>query len=156
MTLKLHHRILQRGYLTFSRFSRGMTLGVRAMLLGDGGVTLVMHSYVPGWYLPGGGVEAGETFAEALAREIDEEAGARLTGPALLFGLYRNAQADKRDHVALFVCREWARVPGRKIPNREIVAMDHFPLDALPDGTTAGTLARIQEVARGDIPSADW
>lgn len=156
MTLKLHHRVLQRGYLTLSRVSRGMTLGVRAMLLGDGGVTLVKHSYVPGWYLPGGGVEAGETCAEALAREIDEEAGVRLTGPAQLFGLYRNAHADKRDHVALFVCREWERVSGRSVPNGEIVAIEHFPLDALPEGTTSGTRARIHEVARGQTPPADW
>ena len=156
MTLKLHHRILQRGYLAYSRFSRGMTLGVRAMLVNDDGVTLVKHSYLPGWYLPGGGVEAGETFAEALHREIDEEVAVRLTGPAQLFGLYRNAPAHRRDHVALFVCREWEHLPGRTIPNREIVAVEHFPLDALPDGTTAGTRARIHEVVHGQPPSQDW
>lgn len=156
VTLKLHHRILQRGYLAFSRFSRGMTLGVRAMLLGDDRVILVRHTYVPGWYFPGGGVESGETFLEALEREIGEEAGVRLTGPAELFGLYRNAHADSRDHVALFVCREWAFLPGRKISNREIAAVERFPLHTLPEGTTVGTRARIDEVTRGKSPSADW
>ena len=156
MALKLHHRILQGGLLTFGRLSRGMTLGVRAMLLKGGEVVLVRHSYVPGWYLPGGGVEAGESFGEALAREIEEEAGARLTGTAQLFGLYRNGRVDRRDHVALFVCREWESVATRKIPNLEITALGRFRLDALPDGTTEATRARIREVLAGEPASVDW
>ena len=32
-----------------------------------------------------------------------------LTAPPALFGIYRNAHADRRDHVALFVCRDWER-----------------------------------------------
>src|SRR6202158_619064 len=42
------------------RLSRGMTLGVRAVVVDDlGRVFLVKHSYVTGWHLPGGGVEPG-------------------------------------------------------------------------------------------------
>ena len=101
MALKRHQRVLQRAFLAYSRVSRGMTLGVRAALIRGEEVLLVKHGYVPGWYFPGGGVEAGETFGEALEREVLEEAGARLTGPPQLFGLYRNAHASRRDHVAL-------------------------------------------------------
>jgi 8-oxo-dGTP pyrophosphatase MutT (NUDIX family) len=156
MPLKLHHRIAQRGYLAISRFSRGMTLGVRAALLRDDAVLLVKHSYVPGWYFPGGGVEAGETLAEALRREVAEEAGALLTAPAQLFGIYRNARSHPRDHVALYVCRAWESHPVSSIPNREIVAADMFPLDKLPADTTSATLARIREVLDGEPPAADW
>jgi len=43
------------------RFSRGMTLGVRALVVDERRrVFLVQHSYVRGWHLPGGGVEPGE------------------------------------------------------------------------------------------------
>jgi 8-oxo-dGTP pyrophosphatase MutT (NUDIX family) len=156
MTLKLRHRVMQRGFLAYSQVMRGMTLGVRAMLLGEADVVLVRHSYMPGWYLPGGGVEAGEALAEALLREIYEEAGAVLTGPAELFGMYRNAAASRRDHVALFVCRHWEQPPGLWRPSREIVAMKRFPLAALPAGATPATRARIAEVLAAASPATDW
>ena len=59
---------LRRAFHLYWRIARGMTLGVRGVVLdGDNKVFLVRHSYVAGWHLPGGGVEVGETFLEALA-----------------------------------------------------------------------------------------
>ncbi|MYZ46723.1 NUDIX domain-containing protein [Rhizobiales bacterium L72] len=133
-----------------------MTLGVRAMLLKDGEVLLVRHTYLPGWYLPGGGVERGETCVAALEREIGEEAGAVLSGPAELFGLYRNPRVDRRDHVALYVCRQWEQALPLAVPNREIAACARFALDRLPDDATAATRARIAEVIAGAPQSLDW
>ena len=156
MALRPHQRILQRAFLAYSRLSRGMTLGVRAMLIRHEQVLLVKHGYVPGWYFPGGGVEAGETTGEALEREILEEAGARLTGPPGLFGIYRNAHADRRDHVALFVCRDWEEGATPRIPDREIVAAAMFPVSDLPADTNAGTRVRVSEVLAGATPAADW
>ena len=92
-SLMFLNRLLLRGYLFVSLFRRGMTFGVRAAVFdAEGRVFLVKHSYMPGWYLPGGGVERGETMRQALDRELMEEAGIRLSAPATLFGLYLNRQ----------------------------------------------------------------
>jgi 8-oxo-dGTP pyrophosphatase MutT (NUDIX family) len=117
---------------------------------------LVKHGYVPGWYFPGAGLIAGETFGEALEREVAEETGARLTGPPKLFGLYRNAHASRRDHVALYVCRDWEPSPVPHRPNREIRAAQLFPIGQLPTDTNMGTRVRIAEIFSGEGQSADW
>ena len=50
--------LLRRAFHFYWRFARGMTLGVRAACFNaDGQIFLVRHTYVPGWYMPGGGVE---------------------------------------------------------------------------------------------------
>lgn len=154
--LSAPQRLFQRSLLFYGRISKGMTLGVRAILIRDGQVLLVRHTYLPGWYLPGGGVDAGETIRQALARELREEAGVALTGPARLFNLYRNLQADRRDHVALFLCPAWQQPHPPKVPNLEIAAIGMFPLASLPDDATAATRQRLDEALNGAEPAEDW
>src|SRR5947209_20552564 len=95
--------ILRRLLHFYWRFARAMTLGVRALVIDEAGrIFLVKHSYVSGWHLPGGGVEAGETLRQALVRELREEGNIELTGPPQLHGMFFNVRASSRDHVALF------------------------------------------------------
>lgn len=136
------------------RFSRGLTLGVRAMVLDrQNRVFLVRHGYVDGWHLPGGGVETGETFLQALKRELMEEGNIELTAPPLLHGVFFHPIYSRRDHVALYVVRGFHQAEAPR-PNREIVEHGFFPIDALPAGTTSGTRARLAEVF-GGTPAAD-
>jgi 8-oxo-dGTP pyrophosphatase MutT (NUDIX family) len=138
------------------RRQRSVTLGVRGLVIdADGHVLLVRHGYVPGWMLPGGGVDRGEAIHAAVARECAEETGVRVTGAPPLFGLYTNFDAFPGDHVALFVIREFTRdtVPR---PSFEIREQGFFARDALPAATTAGTRRRLAEVFDSAAPTATW
>jgi 8-oxo-dGTP pyrophosphatase MutT (NUDIX family) len=138
------------------RFSRGMTLGVRGLVVdAEGRVLLVRHSYMPGWHLPGGGVEPGQTLAEALADELAQEANIALTGSSTFLGFYFNAAVSRRDHVGVFVVRDF-RQTGPRAPDREIREARFFARDALPADVTSGTLRRIAEALDGVAPIAHW
>ena len=138
------------------RFSRGLTLGVRAVVIDHSGkVFLIVHSYVPGWHLPGGGVEIGETAGEALARELREEGNIELVDQPTLFAVYFNRRISRRDHVALYIVRSF-RQPAPPRPNYEIVAHGFFAPDALPPETTRATRERIAEVLSGRKPAELW
>lgn len=141
---------------TYWRFSRPATLGARAMVIdGQGRIFLVKHSYIDGWHLPGGGVETGETIGEALARELAEEGNIRLTGAPRLHGVYFNKRMSRRDHVALYIVRDFIqKEPPR--PNREIVAHGFFAREALPPDTSRATRARLAEVLEGAAVSELW
>jgi 8-oxo-dGTP pyrophosphatase MutT (NUDIX family) len=147
---------LRRAFHLYWRMARGMTLGVRGVVLdGDDKVFLVRHSYVAGWHLPGGGVEVGETFIEALRRELVEEGRIELTGEPVLHGLFFNGHVSRRDHVAVYVVRQFRqdRLPK---PNHEIMECGFYAPDALPAETTRGTRLRIAEVLDGTTPIATW
>ena len=150
------HRFAIRQFLRYSRITKGLTLGVRAVVFDGDRVFLVRHSYVPGWYLPGGGVEPGETAVEALARELEEESGLFPDGAPELFGLYLNRSLSTRDHVALFVCRNWTRVREPSVPNVEILEYGFFPLASLPEGTSEATRRRLAEIHGEMDRSPDW
>lgn len=148
--------ILRRALHAWFLATRGLTLGVRgAVLDADGRVLLVRHTYMAGWHMPGGGVEAGETAPDALRRELDEEAGIEIAAPPVLHGLFFNGHVSRRDHVLVYVVRGFRRRPGWR-PNREIAEAVLAPLAGLPDGTTAGTRARLAEIAAGLPPAPTW
>jgi 8-oxo-dGTP pyrophosphatase MutT (NUDIX family) len=148
--------LAQRALHQYWRWARGMTLGVRGLVVNaDRKVYLVSHTYVAGWQFPGGGVEPGETLAEALARELVEEANIDILETPVLHGMFYAASESRRDHVALFVVRSFhqTRVPA---PNAEIADQGFFSLDALPDSITTHTRARIAEVMFGAPRSDIW
>ncbi|UVC07106.1 NUDIX domain-containing protein [Rhizobium sp. TH2] len=140
------YRVLTRVAHFVYFFIKGMTMGVRAACFDDQGrIFLVRHSYIPGWHMPGGGVERRETVREALAKELREEGNLELTAPPQLLHIYFNRRTSKRDHVVFFRCE--VRQTAPRLRDREIVEAGFFPLDALPAGTTSATYRRLKELA---------
>jgi 8-oxo-dGTP pyrophosphatase MutT (NUDIX family) len=148
--------LIRRIFHAYWRFSRGLTIGVRALILDrEGRVFLVKHSYVSGWHLPGGGVEKGETLLAALERELREEGNIEPSEPPVLHAIYFNRWTSPRDHVALYVLRSF-RQSAPPQPNHEIVAHGFFATQELPEDTSRATRERIAEVLGGRTPSEIW
>lgn len=137
------------------RMHRGMTLGVRAVVEdGQGRVVLVKHTYVPGWHLPGGGVERGEPATLAVRRELEEEAGVSPAGEPQLIGIFSNHVRFRGDHVLLYRIADWS---GCETDHEgEIEAVDWFAPDNLPADTSPSTRQRLREIYEGVEVSTDW
>jgi ADP-ribose pyrophosphatase YjhB (NUDIX family) len=136
--------------------TRPMTLGVRGVVVGEGNsILLVRHGYISGWHFPGGGVEVGETCLDALERELEEEACISIRGATVLHGLFFNEGPSRRDHIAVYVIRDFA-VLGERKPDWEIAEARFFPRSALPDGTSSGTRARLTEIFESTPVGSRW
>jgi ADP-ribose pyrophosphatase YjhB (NUDIX family) len=137
------------------RLTRGMSLGVRGLVRDENGrILLIRHSYAPGWLLPGGGVERGETAEAAVIRELHEEAGVVAIGRPQLFGLYCNDAQFRGDHVALYTVNAFSLEPFAS--TAEVLEARFFKLSELPDATSGGTRRRIAEVTGGTAPAPHW
>ena len=136
--------ILQPLFRLYARLTRGMTLGVRGVVLNEAGeVLLVEHTYIAGWHLPGGGVELGETIEAALARELVEEAGVSVVGRPTLVTVHSNLATFRGDHVLLYRVEAWTSCQATS--RGEILHVGWFAPEALPEGTTGPTRRRVAE-----------
>lgn len=148
-------RLVTRVIHTWFALSRGMTIGVRAGCYdAEGRIFLVRHSYVPGWHMPGGGVERGETVHAALAKELREEGNLVLEAAPELFAVYYNHRTSRRDHVVFYRCQ--VRQTAPKLRDAEIIETGFFDLSDLPEGTTGATRRRLAELSGAEPVSQDW
>ena len=101
------------------------------------------------------GSRSAKPFSRRLRRELVEEGRIELTGEPVLHGLFFNGHVSRRDHVAVYVVRQFRqdRLPE---PNHEIVECGFYDAGALPAETTRGTRLRIAEVLDGAAPIATW
>ena len=124
---------------------RGLTLGSRIFLQNQKGeILLVKHTYIPGWHLPGGGVDRGEDVYEAIIREVYEECRIGDLTDLRLLNIMHNTNISIRDHVAIFTART-SEQP--KILNKlEIKDAKFFSLEALPADLDDNCLQILNEV----------
>ncbi|MCU0820545.1 MAG: NUDIX domain-containing protein [Beijerinckiaceae bacterium] len=143
--LHWRHRLSLKLFHTWFLFRRGMSLGVRVIAFdSEGRVFLVRHGYMPGWQLPGGGIEPGQTARQAVAMELAEEGNIELGAEPQLLGVFLNRSGIGRDHVMLYLARD-VRQTTPRLPDHEIAECGFFSLEALPAGTTRATFSRLRE-----------
>ena len=142
-------------FRTWWRMRRPMTLGARGVACDAAGrILLVRHTYANGWHLPGGGVEHGETAADAVLREMAEEGGVEGAGAPRLIGFYANHANFPNDHIAVYRIDSWRPCAPRR--DAEIAERGFFPIDAVPEDTTPGTRRRIAEIFKNAPISEAW
>lgn len=124
---------------------RPLSIGVKLILIQDGQIVLVKHSYQSGWHIPGGGVKRGETLEQAVRREAREELGATLTDLRLQ-GIYTHFGEYKSDHLATFVSEAFT-LTGRG--DAEIERVEFFPVQNLPKGLSRASRRRVEEYLQG-------
>jgi mutator protein MutT len=143
-----------RAFQSFWRLQRPATLGVRGIVTDEAGaVLLVRHTYTPGWHFPGGGVERGETCAEAVRRELQEEAGIDARSLELV-SVHANHAFFPNDHILVFRAREWSQ--GEPTALGEIAERRFVDPQNPPTDVTAGTKRRLGELFGGTETSEIW
>lgn len=146
---------LRKPFQLWSVLSRRLSLGVRGIVLDqEGRVLLVEHTYLHGWYLPGGGVERGETAEAAVVRELMEEGGVRVIGRPRLLSIHDNRRLFPGDHVLVYRVDRWEPCPMTAV--REIARVGWFHPDALPDTVTPSTRLRLAEALEGGEADPMW
>jgi 8-oxo-dGTP diphosphatase len=69
----------------------------------DGRILLIRRADTGMWAMPGGTLEWGETLLGTIKREVEEEAGARVTHVRRVTGVYSRPDRDPRFH-AVTIC----------------------------------------------------
>ena len=130
------------------------SLGVNIAIIENGKVLLTQREDFEYWVLPGGGVEPGETVAQAARREAQEETGLEVELTRLVGLYYRPATPPWGGHVALFAARP---VGGELQPQPSEVANEaYFDAAAIPADHMPWMPRRIQDALDGVGGSLTW
>lgn len=135
------HKLLYKLRLFYWKIFKPITVGVRILLIKEGRVVLVRHTYQDYWYIPGGGIKKSETIEQAIKREIKEELNGKIHSMEL-FGVYSNFFENKNDHIIVFLSQDFTI--NKKVSN-EIEATKTCSLNNLPDNISSGSKRRINE-----------
>jgi ADP-ribose pyrophosphatase YjhB (NUDIX family) len=115
-------------------------------IIHDGKILLTRREDFEVWCLPGGGVEDGESLAEAAIREAKEETGLDVELTRLV-GVYSRVGGMWNDmHAVLFAAKpvggELKTQPG------ETIEIAYFSPDNLPNEMLFGLKKRIEDAIR--------
>lgn len=116
-------------------------VSVSALIIENERILLAHRRAIDWWNLPGGAVDAGETIAEGLRREVREETGLEIAVGQLV-GVY--SKPLKQEVVLSFRCQLIGGTLGA-INDDDIDESRYFPLNDLPDNTLPKHRQRIAD-----------
>lgn len=117
LLLPIAYRLAKCYWFVARPTSRGAYVAVWA----DDKLLVIRNSYKKAFSLPSGGVDAGETFAEAAIRELREEVGIHASEDQLVrIGRFESFEEYKRDVSEVFELH-LQTTPTVRIDNREVI-----------------------------------
>ena len=121
-------------------------LAVNVAVIQDNKIMLTQRDDFETWILPGGGVEVGESVAQAAIRETKEETGLDVELTRLV-GIYSRLGNFLGGHIVLFTGRP---IGGEmKCQAGETIAVKWFPFNQIPSPLSLGHKRRIEDVISG-------
>jgi ADP-ribose pyrophosphatase YjhB (NUDIX family) len=121
-------------------------LAVNVAVIHEGKILLTQREDFETWILPSGGVEDGESLAQAAIRETKEETGLDVELTRLV-GIYSRFSNMPPAHAVLFVAKP---VGGEiKCQEGETIAVEWFPFVEIPSPLSAGHKRRIEDALSG-------
>ncbi|HCB02065.1 MAG TPA: ADP-ribose pyrophosphatase [Anaerolineae bacterium] len=147
-------RFIYLGFKIYCFIFRPVRMGVRVMMIQDDKVWLIRHTYLNGWFMPGGGLKRNESLEQAARREAKEETGAEL-GEITLLGVFSNFIQWKTDHTVVFLCKDF-KIIGKS--DAEIAELKQFPLSELPEFVYPSHRKLLEEYKTGKIKNnfGEW
>ena len=121
-------------------------LAVNVAVIHENKILLTQRDDFETWILPSGGVEDGESIAQAAIRETKEETGLDVELIRLV-GVYSRISNISPVHAIVFTAKP---VGGEiKCQEGETIAVEWFAFDELPSPLSAGHKRRIEDAISG-------
>lgn len=121
-------------------------LAVNVAVMQEGKILLTQREDFETWTLPSGGVEDGESLAQAAIRETKEETGLDVELTRLV-SIYSRLGSWSPGYMVLFAAKP---IGGEiKCQEGETIAVGWFAFDELPSPLSLGHKRRIQDAIQG-------
>lgn len=121
-------------------------LAVNVAVIHENRILLTQREDFETWILPSGGVEEGESLAQAAIRETKEETGLDVELTRLV-GVYSRLSNMPSAHAILFTAKP---IGGEiKCQEGETIAVQWFAFDQIPSPLSTGQKTRIADALSG-------